>query len=268
MAAGAARPLTRARRSLIEAARYVLGPRFMRHYVARRPSDLPARFGSYAQKDELASTLSDTATIKKGYSPLRARYHYNAVENSVLQHFIRHPAARPMRVLDVGSGSGHWIDFYRGVIGAEHVTGLELDPGVAQALQQKYAGDPAVEVHQADAVEPLPVEGPYTVVNAIGVMFHIVEDDRWAAAIHNLAAALEAGGVLIAGGQFGPVSHDVGYRAQLNGGGVEVCKRLRSRRRWRSVAADAGLEYEEYIRTRRARMFDLPEANLMVFRRR
>jgi SAM-dependent methyltransferase len=255
------------RRSLIGAARVLLGPRFMRHYVARRSSDVPQPSRAYDQKRELAGTLSDAATIKKGYPPLRARYHYNAVENSLLQFFIEHPPDPPLRVLDVGSGAGHWIDFYRDVLGAAHVTGLELDPAVADALSRRYAGESSVDVYRADVADPLPAAGPFSVVNAIGVMFHIVEDDRWEAAVRNLAGALEPGGVLIAGGQFGPVTHDVGYRPRLDGGGVEVCKRLRSRRRWRSVAAGAGHRYVTYIRTRRTRAFDLPEANILVFRR-
>jgi SAM-dependent methyltransferase len=251
---------------LSRAVRHVLGPRFVRHYLARRPVDPPSR-GEDVQSHQLAATLSDAATIKAGFPPLRARYHYNGVENSILEYVIQHPLRQPVRVLDVGSGAGHWIDFYRDVLGAEHVTGLELNPAVAEALGRKYEGDPAVSMHQADIVDPLPVAGPFSVVNAIGVMFHIVEDERWEIAVGNLARALEPGGVLIVGGQFGPFSHDVGFRAGQDAGGVEVFKRLRSRKRWRSVAEQAGLRHEAYVRTRRTRYFDLPEANLMVFRR-
>jgi SAM-dependent methyltransferase len=266
MAAGAVRPLSSARRSLSRAVRSVLGPRFVRHYLSRRPAALPPRAGDL-QSHGLAGTLSDAFTIKAGFSPLRARYHYNGVENSILEYVIEHPLPSPLHVLDVGSGAGHWIDFYRGVLGAEHVTGLELDSDVAAALIRKYEGDPGVSVHQADVVDALPVPGPFSVVNAIGVMFHIVDDERWEIAVGHCARVLEPGGLLIVGGQFGPVSHDVGFRARLDGGGVEVFKRLRSRRRWRSVAERAGLRDGTYVRTRRTRHFDLPEANLMVFRR-
>jgi SAM-dependent methyltransferase len=244
----------------------VLGPRFVRHYLSRRPVALPPRDGD-VQSRQLAGSLSDAATIKAGFPPLRARYHYNGVENSVLQYVIEHPLREPLCVLDVGSGAGHWIDFYRDVLGAEHVTGLELDTGVAEALSRKYEDDPKVSVWQADVVDPLPVPGPFSVVNAIGVMFHITEDERWEIAVGHLARVLEPGGVLIVGGQFGPVSHDVGFRARRDADGVEVFKRLRSRRHWRSVAERGGLRYEAYVRTRRTRLFDLPEANLMVFRR-
>ncbi|MDX6551717.1 MAG: hypothetical protein QOH74_205 [Gaiellales bacterium] len=244
----------------------MLGPRFVRHYLARRPVDLPSR-GEDVQSHQLAATLSDAATIKAGFPPLRARYHYNGVENSILEYVIRHPLRQPVRVLDVGSGAGHWIDFYRDVLGAEHVTGLELNPAVAEALGRKYEDDAAVSMHQADIVDPLPVAGPFSVVNAIGVMFHIVEDSRWERAVANLAGLLAPDGVMIVGGQFGPVTHDVGFRRAGDGDSMEVFKRLRSRRRWRSCAEAAGLRQVRYIHTRRSRMIDPPEANLLVFER-
>ncbi len=262
------------RRALALAAYRTLGPRFVRHYIeplrSGRLAGTPAR---ETQTEALARDLDDAHTIKLGYSPLKTRYHYNAVENSILEYFISNPPVAEMAVLDVGSGAGHWIDFYLDMLDARRVVGVELRSEVASALQQKYAGVDAVTVVSADVCDPLPIEGRFDVVNAIGVMFHIVEDERWERAVANLAGRLVPGGVMIVGGQFGPVTHDVGFRRARGGDGaaagrdgLEVLKRLRSRRRWQRCAAQAGLRQVRYVRTRRSREIDAPESNLLVFR--
>jgi hypothetical protein len=254
--------------AVVAAARRALGPRFIRHYISPLRSRTPAADGSQESKaDALARELDDSLTIMIGYSPLKTRYHYNAVENSILEHFIERPPKPGMTVFDVGSGAGHWLDFYRSVLGAERAVGVELAPQVAEALQQKYASVDEVTVLNADVVDPVAVEPPFDVVNAIGVMFHIVDDARWERAVANLAGLLAPDGVMIVGGQFGPVTHDVGFRRAGTGDSMEVFKRLRSRRRWRSCAEAAGLRQLRYIHTRRSRMVDPPEANLLVFER-
>ncbi len=254
--------------AVVSAARRTLGPRFIRHYVsplrATRPSADPNR---ESKVDALARELDDSLTIMVGYSPLKTRYHYNAVENSILEHFMDRPPKPGMTVFDVGSGAGHWLDFYRSVLGASRAVGVELTPQVAEALQRKYAAVDEVTVVNADVVDPIAVPPPFDVVNAIGVMFHIVEDARWERAVANLAGLLAPDGVMIVGGQFGPVTHDVGFRRDTPGDSREVFKRLRSRRRWRSCAEAAGLRQVRYIHTRRSRMIDPPEANLLVFER-
>jgi protein-L-isoaspartate O-methyltransferase len=263
------------KRDIKAAARKALGPRFIRHYIY--PLNARTRVSpgtATSQQDELAQELNDSLTIMQGYSPLKTRYHYNAVENSILYHFFEHPPTPGMAVLDVGSGAGHWIDFYRSVLGAGRVVGVELVPQVAAALQRKYEGNDDVTVLNGDVVDGVDAQPPFDVVNAIGVMFHIVEDDRWRRAVANLAAMLRPGGVMIVGGQFGPITHDVGFRRRSDApatasgkDSIEVFKRLRSRRQWRDCAKAAGLRQVEYIHTRRSRMVDTPESNLLVFER-
>ena len=265
-------------RRTLRAVRAQLPPRLVRHYVhpmRRRPPSEPAFPGG--RPEALARELTDEHTICASYSPLRTRYHYNAVENSILDHFIVHPAAADMAVLDVGSGAGHWIDFYRGMLGAARIVGVERDAEVAAALERKYAGEDGVTILAGDIVDPSLATGDgFDVANAIGVMFHIVDDGPWQIAIANIARRLRPGGTMLVGGQFGPVTHDVGFRAPRDSdppaartgrsGGV-VFKRLRSRRAWRRCAADAGLEVERVIHTRRSLRIDTPESNVLVLRR-
>jgi|tagenome__1003787_1003787.scaffolds.fasta_scaffold20986214_5 SAM-dependent methyltransferase len=259
--------ISRCRRRAAVAARRVVGPRFIRHYIGpMRRRNVPERPG--APPNPLTVELCDRYTIRPGYSPLLTRYHYNAVENAVLECLIGLELPESPHVLDIGSGAGHWIDFYRELFSAERVVGVELRSAVVQLLSESYATADGVTVVAADVSDPLPIEGDFDIVNAIGVMFHIVDDERWRRALHNAAARLRPGGILIAGGQFGPITHDVGFAyAGSPEGGRRVLKRLRSRSEWRRAGRSAGLKQERYVRARRSRHFDTPEANIMMFRR-
>jgi SAM-dependent methyltransferase len=95
------------------------------------------------------------------------------------------------RVLDVGSGVGFFIDFYlrRG----SQVRGVELTEVGVKYLQGRF---PGVEFIQGDVVD-VDVGAGYDVVNAFDVLYHIVEDDRWEAALVRLARALAPGGTLV-----------------------------------------------------------------------
>ena len=46
------------------------------------------------------------------------------------------------------------------------------------------------------------IGGPVDYITAIGVMFHIVDDERWKRAVQNLAAVLKPDGVMFIGGDF------------------------------------------------------------------
>ena len=259
--------ISRCRRWAAIAARRVFGPRFIRHYIGpMRKRTVPER--SAPRPNPLAVELRDSYTIRRGYSPLLTRYHYNAVENAVLECLIGLELPASPHVLDIGSGAGHWIDFYRDLFSAERVVGVELRPAVVDLLNENYASAEGVIVVAADVSDQLPIDGHFDIVNAIGVMFHIVDDDRWRHALQNVAARLRPGGILIAGGQFGPITHDVGFAyAGSPDGGRRVLKRLRSRSEWRRAGHSAGLKHERYVRARRFRQFDTPEANIMLFRR-
>ena len=103
------------------------------------------------------------------------------------------------------------------------------------------AGIPEVEVRLADVTRPdFDLGERFALVNAIGVMFHIVDDAAWERALRNVARHLEPGGRWIVGGQFGWVTANVQFHgcddfsswgdAAARGPRL-VNKRIRSRRR-------------------------------------
>lgn len=258
----------------------VVGRKFVKHYVAprrmsegQRPYDAKAFFESWHRA---TGDLSDAATIAAGKSPLESKYHYNAVENSIIECLARRALPRPLTVLDIGTGAGHWIDFYSEVFRAERIVGVEISSPAAGVLREKYHAD-GVEIVEGDVSLPdFELGERFGIVNAVGVMFHIIDDERWTTAVRNLTKHLQPDGVLVVGGQFGLVTQNVQFhrtdsfrsweefRGAAGGGATLVNKRIRSLRRWRECARAAGLEIECLKRTRGDRDIQTPENNILV----
>ncbi|MBI2663804.1 methyltransferase domain-containing protein [Candidatus Woesearchaeota archaeon] len=221
---------------------------------------------------------SDKDTIKPGEEPQSAAYHYTAVKLSILQSLNLNPDLYPKRpsVLDIGTGTGHWIDFYLGeVFNASRVTGVEIAPSAAEFLREKYSSRSDVTIMEADISKPgFSLEDKVGIVNAIGVMFHIVPDEGWKRAIANIANALDYNGVILVGGQFRRIPPPLGGLVQFEkippGMNDEVkyvaTKRLRSLGYWKKILGEHGLEVVDMIKTKAHPLISTPENNILVAR--
>lgn len=261
------------------------------------PCDERQFFESYLRAT-VHGTPTDRTTIGAISEP-ECRFHYNAVENSIIRVMMRlepPPAGalleawqalqkrRDRALLDVGSGVGHWIDFFQEVFAVTSVVALEFTDGMADFLRQKYRDRDDVRVLQADVAEASIVQegfvGRFDFVSAIGVLFHIIQDDRWAQAIRNLSQVLKPGGLLLAGGDFGVESRNVQFhnvdvfstwteqqRAKPVEQELRVNKRVRSLAHWLDVASTCGLQCVDLIRTDYDPGISTPENDLLVLRK-
>lgn len=103
-------------------------------------------------------------------------------------------AGDPPRVLDVGSGTGFYVD--RWLRRGAQTTGVDLTEVAVERLRLRF---PAARFLQADIGAPLagPLEaeaGSFDVVSAFDVLFHIVDDGQYARALENIATLLRPGG--------------------------------------------------------------------------
>jgi SAM-dependent methyltransferase len=110
------------------------------------------------------------------------------------------PLAReraPGRVLDVGSGTGFYLDLWR-ELGAEQLVGSDI---TETAVGKLRSSNPDARILRFDAGEaewPDELEpATYDYVSAMDVLFHIMDDDRYARAFRNLAGLLRPGGYLL-----------------------------------------------------------------------
>lgn len=216
--------------------------------------------------------IDDLATIKRRADPWKACYHYNAVENAILEWALHAPFPDRPAVLDVGSGAGHWVDFYRSVFGARHVVALEFAAPAADALRSKYAAERDVRVAEIDVSGDLELGERFDIVSAVDVLFHIVDEVRWRRAVENLGRHLAPGGFLVIAGNVARISYDAGLRAPDAERGepvaedvVMVTKRVRSLHQWKVCGREAGLTLVHTRHLRQSRMLATPANRLLVF---
>jgi 2-polyprenyl-3-methyl-5-hydroxy-6-metoxy-1,4-benzoquinol methylase len=103
----------------------------------------------------------------------------------------------PLRVLDVGSGTGFYVD--RWLRRGANVTGVDLTEIAVGRLATAY---PDARFIRADIGRPLDgelqtLEGTMDAVSAFDVLFHITDDDAYAQALANVRALLRPGGLFM-----------------------------------------------------------------------
>ena len=98
-------------------------------------------------------------------------------------------------VLDVGSGTGFYIDLWQR-LGVRSVTGLDLTDAAVGRLRASFPDVPFRRGDISDDAGGLP-PASFDVVSAMDVLFHIVDDSRFAAALKNVHDLLRPGGVFL-----------------------------------------------------------------------
>lgn len=273
--------------------------------VTSEPDQTPVREVAYDEKlffesfykSSVRGEVSDRVTMGSISDP-EARFHYNATENSIIRALLRREPPpdgamvetwrfmeqrRQRRLLDIGSGTGHWLDFFREAFLVAEAVGVEITAEMGAYLRDKYRDDPAVTILESDIADPAfcpeAIGGLVDFVSAIGVMFHIVDDERWQCAVKNLSGVLKPDGLLLVGGDFGTETANVQFNkidefstwaehdGAPDGAEVRVNKRVRSLGHWHRVAADCGLEIVDLVRTDQERAITTPENDLLVLAR-
>jgi SAM-dependent methyltransferase len=99
------------------------------------------------------------------------------------------------RVLDVGSGSGFYIDLWR-QLGVRDIQGCDLTTAAVEKLRETY---PEYAFTQADIgdAELQHASASYDAISCMDVLFHIVDDARYAQALRNCGQLVRPGGIVI-----------------------------------------------------------------------
>lgn len=214
--------------------------------------------------------LIDQQTV--GDLPARfIRHHYNSLENLIMESLGDN---LPLHVLDFGAGAGHWTDFAFDALGAVHTDQVDLSPRAIESLGWKYCINP---VDQYDRLFKT-FGRTYNAVFAIGVMFHIVQDAKWASTLAALIRRLSPDGYLFCSGSFVGETRDVQYHVRdefknwgecyWNGERKRVHKRLRSFEDWRAVVENSGGVITTRWFNRAPQSYIVPENNLLVIQKR
>lgn len=94
------------------------------------------------------------------------------------------------RVLDVGSGTGFYVNEWRRMQAA--VMGSDITKVAVDKLSQSFPGTPFVRFDVSE-IPPFPA-GSFEAISAVDMLFHIVDDARYEAALQNIASLLKDGG--------------------------------------------------------------------------
>ncbi len=119
------------------------------------------------------------------------------------------------RLLDLGTGIGAWIPFWR-KLSVREIVGIDVSKTAVRRAQERF---PSCRFLVGDVSRELPVLGPFDVVTAFDVLYHIVEENAFAKAIQNIAGLVSEDGAVIIMDGFGrqprrPSPH-VHFRSRL-----------------------------------------------------
>jgi SAM-dependent methyltransferase len=149
-------------------------------------------------------------------------------------------SVRERGVLDVGSGTGFWVELWRREHAAS-VSGSDLVPAAVERLRERF---PDCEFAPADIGEQAPFPGKrFDVVSIMSVLHHIVDEQRFERALVNLASQLAPDGHLV-------VLDPLVIRGRWMPPGSESAHNVvRTRGQWDEAAAGAGLRIAAVIPT-------------------
>lgn len=126
----------------------------------------------------------------------------------VFDRTVRAAGFRGGAALDVGSGTGFYIERWR-ALGASRVAGVDLTDVAARKLAEKF---PFATFRQGDVGDAaFPVAETYDAVSCMDVLFHIVDDGRFETALANIYKSLKPGGFFVYSDNF---VHGAAVRAE------------------------------------------------------
>lgn len=119
----------------------------------------------------------------------------DSVERGLRRLHISENAWCNSSVLDVGSGTGFWIEFWMAK-GVQRLIGMDLTAKSVSSLAQRY---PQLTFQQRDIADPLDTSlfNSFDLISAMSILHHIPSQPRWERALINLGRMLKSGGYLL-----------------------------------------------------------------------
>jgi len=149
--------------------------------------------------------LSNMSLNTVGHRNLGGKYNYwlykikkRQLEKCLHKYQI---ATERKSILDIGSGSGFYIDFWSNK-GASRIVGIDITKAAVNFLKKKY---PRYSFYCCDITAsdvPGTVGGKFDIVSAFDVLYHIIDDNLFETAIRNISKLCAQGGYFLLSDNF------------------------------------------------------------------
>jgi 2-polyprenyl-3-methyl-5-hydroxy-6-metoxy-1,4-benzoquinol methylase len=145
-------------------------------------------------ENRLHSNLTLQGTGHRGFDLEYNRWMYKAQRECMDEILQKHNIdVAGKNVLDIGSGSGFYVEYFLDH-GASSITGVDITQASKRYLQEQF---PTGTFITADISETdLPLQSHYNIISAMGVLYHIIDDQKFQHAIRNLCSRLATGGII------------------------------------------------------------------------
>lgn len=101
------------------------------------------------------------------------------------------------KVLDIGSGTGFYIDQWQ-QFGISDITGVDITTVSVEQLKQRFPRQKFYQLDIGGDIQSfIKEQGQFKLISCLDVLFHIVDDQRFKQALHNISACLEKGGYFV-----------------------------------------------------------------------
>ena len=146
-------------------------------------------------ENRLSSQIDLRGTGHRGFDLEYNRWFYLAQADSLDMLLKQNQIVlQEMSVIDIGSGIGFYIDFIK-KRGASKIVGVDISQTSIDYLKTNF---PDCDFYKADISEiDLKLPGKYDVLIAISILFHIVDDMKFAQAIQNIGNLIKPRGFAI-----------------------------------------------------------------------
>lgn len=119
------------------------------------------------------------------------RWQYQ-MKNKILSEFVNSLNLDGKSVLEIGCGTGFYIDFWK-KRGVKHLTGVDIVSRSVKTLAKRY---PGYRFYKADISSDATL-AKYDIITAFDVLFHIVDDSKFDRAIWNISRMCSDNGIVL-----------------------------------------------------------------------
>lgn len=150
---------------------------------------------AYQAKDfweaRLRQNFSLLGTGHSGFSRRYNRYMYKLralkLDWALARYNIK---VKGVRVLDIGSGTGFFVEYYLAK-GAGNISGVDITDISVDSLNQRFPGR---DFYKLDiSKRPYPGQGKFDIINVFDVLYHITDEQDFKAGLKNILASSKSG---------------------------------------------------------------------------